>query len=159
LDTRTKHTVAKDRLIVAEQRIIDIERRKSASNLQLLAFEQKQLEKRLSSLHNLDRSLQMHRRSINEANVHQTISWNQTLETTHINLHHSNQNLLSLPKFDNFQRTYTAYSDGDISINPISNSDPESGDEDNSKSIKNKSILPPIVAVIPPEGDMLFLVQ
>ncbi len=159
MDTRTKHTVAKDRLIVAEQRILDVERRKSASNLELLAFEQKQLEKRLLSLHNFDQSLQIPRRSISEVNVHQTTSWNQPLEMTHTNLHHSNQNLLFLPKLENFQRTYSTHSDGNVSINPISNSDPESGDEDNSKSIKNKSILLPIVAVIPPEGDRLFLVQ
>ncbi len=155
MDTRTKHTVAKDRLVVAEQRILDVERRKSASNLQLLAFEQKQLEKKLSSFHSLDQSLHIRHRSISEANLHQTSSWNEALEMSHTkvyaSLYCSNQNLLGLPKSDDFQRSSSTCSSGDISENPFLISDQESGEDDNSKSMKKKSIQVPIVTVIPPE--------
>ncbi len=131
MDTRTKHIIAQDRLVVAEQRILDVERRKSSSHLQLLAFEQKQLEKKLSSFQNFDQSLRKHHRSISEANlqyIHQLTQQSQSK---------FNQNLLSLPKFDHF-----------------SDNTSESSDDDESKSMKKKNkIQPPIVTIIPPDDD------
>jgi len=151
LDTRTKHIVAKDRLIVAEQQIIDVERRKSASNLQLLAFEQKQLAKRLLSLHSVDQSSKVRHRSISEANLHHNETLGITQSKFYASLSYNNQNLLSLPKVDDIPQRLSPSSDEDLS---------ESGDEDNSKSIQNKkSFQPPILSVIPPEDDKLFLVQ
>lgn len=138
LDTRTKHTVAKDRLIVAEQRLVDVERRKSSSHLQLITYEQKQLEKRLSSLQNLEHSSKLRHRSISEANLH----LNEMIQLKFP----SSQNLLSIPQMDDFQRRFSASSDGDWSEND--------GEDNNSKFI-----YPPIVAIIAPEEDRLFLVQ
>ncbi len=139
MDTRTKHTIAQDRLVVAEQRALDVERRKSASHLQLLTFEQKQLEKKLTSLQNHEQSLRKHHRSISETNLHHIHQLNEISQSKfHDNLYHNNQNLLSLTKIDHFQ------SNEDTS---------ESSDEDNSKSMKKKNIQPPIVTIIPPDED------
>jgi hypothetical protein len=152
LNTRTKHTIAKDRLVVAEQRILDAERRKSATNLQLLAYEQKQLEKKLSSLHNLDHSIQRRNRSTSGTNLHRSSSWNDTLDLNHSSSYNSNQNLLSLPNNDGSQRLSSAYSDTVISASPTLHSD----EEDHSKVKKKKAIRPPLVAIIPPEEDTIL---
>jgi hypothetical protein len=192
LDIRTKHTIAQDRFIVAEQRILNAEKRKSTSNIQLLEFEQKQLEKKLVSLYSTlnstvtNRPLKMRGRSTSEVifrNMRRTSSWTETLPIHRpklsLSLHNSNQNLLSLPKIDDIHRRFST--DSDTSENPFFNIDTESGEEgENSKSnpkviplkkttIKAKSIrknvdkrrkpLLPIVAVIPPEEDVLFLTQ
>jgi hypothetical protein len=130
LDTRTKHIVAQDRLVVAEKRTLDVERRKSASHLQLLAIEQKQAEKKLSSYRNLDK----HHRSISEANLQHIHQLNELSQSKF------NQTLLSLPKFDPF----SVYSDEDTS---------ESSEDDDSKTIKKKKLRPPVVTIIPPEED------
>ena len=194
MDTRTKHTIAQDRLIVAEQRILDAERRKSTSNIQLLAFEQRQLEKRLTTIYSklnateINRPLKMRGRSTSEIifrNMRRTSSWTDTYSIHRsklsLSLHTSNQNLLSLPKIDDMHRRFSAYSDGDTSDNPFFHLDSESGDEgEYSQSILKQSSpkkttmrrktnskvwnsalkpLPPIVAVIPPEEDILFLTQ
>jgi hypothetical protein len=199
LDTRTKHTIAQDRLVVAEQRILDAERRKSATNLQLLAFEQKQLEKRLSTIYNYsnsafaNRPLKMRGRSTSEVifrNIRRSSSWNEALPIIRsklsISLHDSNQNLLSLPKIDDSNRRLSTFSDGDVSDNTFLSSDIESGEEreneikkipksisktTNSKKIttkkkilpkiisKQSKSLPPTVAIIPPDEDLLFLSQ
>ncbi|CAF0760937.1 unnamed protein product [Rotaria sp. Silwood1] len=199
LDTRTKHTIAQDRHVVAEQRLLDAERRKSANNLQLLAFEQKRLEKKLVSLNNnlnstfTNRPFKMRGRSTSEVifrNMHRTGSWTETLATRHsklsVSLSNSNQNLLPLPKMDDFERRSSTYSDGATTENTFSTSDMESGEEgDNeirkkSKSyhkttnprriaVKRKTLpklvvkqnkpLLPIVAVIPPDEDTLFFIQ
>ncbi len=141
MNTRTKHTVAQDRLIVAEQRFLDVERKKSSSHRQLITYEQKQLEKRLSSLHNLDSSLQTRHRSISEANLHQINELSEiAYSKLYSSLNHSNQNLLSLPEHENFQRN-------------ISNSDPESDNDEKSKSITKKFFQLPIVSIIPPDED------
>jgi hypothetical protein len=149
LDTRTKRTIAKDRLLVAEQRILDVERRKSASNLQSLAYEQKQIEKKLSSLHTLDQSLHSRHRSTSEANIHRTTSWHGSSQIN--SSKSSNQNLLSLPKVGKSHRTY---SNEDFLDNPIFTSDTESDDEYNSKQRQ-----PPTVAIIPPEEDHFYLTK
>ncbi len=194
MDIRTKRTIAQDRLIVAEQRILDAERRKSAANIQLLAFEQKQLEKKLVSLYNnlnstiTDRPLKMRNRSTSEVifrNIRRTSSWTETLPIHRpklsLSLHDNKKNFLSLPKIDDIQRRLSTSSDDDTPENPSFNIDTDSGEErENSKSnlkiipshgitIKKKTIskiadkrtkqLLPIVAVIPPAEDILFLTQ
>ncbi|CAF2381272.1 unnamed protein product [Rotaria sp. Silwood2] len=199
LDTRTKHTIAQDRHVVAEQRLLDAERRKSASNIQLLAFEQKRLEKKLVSINSnlnstfTNRPLKMRGRSTSEVifrNMHRTGSWTGVLAMRHsklsLSLNNSNQNLLSLPKMDDFERRSSTYSDGATTENTFSTSDMESGEEaendirkksksnrktTNSRKIAvKKKTLPklvvkqnrpllPIVAVIPPDEDALFLIQ
>ena len=158
LDTRTKHIVAHDRWIVAEQRTLDVERQKSSSQLQLLAFEQKQVERKLSSLQNLEQSLlQQRHRSISEANLqnnHQLIeSLDSSFSRLHASLSQSNQNLLPLPRVDGLQRSFSSVSDRGIAENLFSNSDLASSDEDNSKPMRRKPILLPEVAVIPPEDE------
>jgi hypothetical protein len=162
----------------------------------LIAFEQKQLEKRLASIYSkldtsiINRPLKMRGRSTSEVifrNVRRTSSWTETLPIHHsklsISLNNSNQNLLSLPKIEDIeQRRFSAYSDGDVPENPFFNLDTSSGEEgENSRSnpklnlpkkttIKKKLMspkfsnqktkpLPPIVAVIPPDEDILFLRQ
>jgi hypothetical protein len=122
-------------------------------------------------------------------NTRRTSTWTETFPIRHskfsISLNNSNQNLLSLPKIEDIERRrFSAYSDGDVSENPFFNLDTSSGDEggENSKSnpqphfpkkkttIKKKIFtpkiskqqtksLPPIVAVIPPDEDILFLTQ
>lgn len=200
MDTRTKHTIAQDRFIVAEQRLINAERRKSVNTIQLLALEQKRLEKRLVSLQNnltsteSGRPLKLRGRSSSEVifrNVHRTGSWSGALpihlSKLSVSLNNSNQNLLTLPKMDNFERRFSASSDGAASDYTFSTSDMESGEEfDHEKRIKSKSsrkkttnsrrttsrkrTLPklitqptkpvlPIVAVIPPDEENLFLIQ
>ncbi len=152
MDTRTKRTIAQDRLLVAEQRTVDVERRKSASNIQSITFEQRQLEKKLSSLHNLEQSLHNRHRSISEANIHRTVSWH---DSSHINSSKSsNQNLLSLPKMASSQRRISSYSDEDFSENPVLATDTESDDEENSK-LKQ----PPIFAISPPEEEHVYFIQ
>jgi len=154
LDIRTKHTIAQDRHIVAEQRILDAERRKSATNIQLIAFEQKQLEKKLASIYKnfnssiTDRPLKMRNRSTSEVifrNIRRTSSWTETLPINRpklsLSLHDNKQNFLSLPKIDDIQRRLSTYSDDDTSENRVFNSDMESGEEtENSKSIPSKGI-------------------
>jgi hypothetical protein len=156
LDIRTKHTIAQDRLIVAEQRILDAERRKSASNIQLLAFEQKQLEKKLVSLYknfnstNIDRPLTTRGRSTSEIifrNRRRTSSWTETSpihrSQLSVSLHNSNQNLLSLPKIDDIQRRFSLYSDDDTLENPFFHVDMGSGGEEEENSKYNFKIIPP----------------
>ena len=145
MDTRTKNIVAKDRLIVAEQRTLDIERRKSATILQLIAFEQKQLEKRSSSIHR--------HRSISEAHLHRTRSWNEISDISHSTSYHqnNNQNVLFLPKGDNFQERIARCSDEYLSDKFNAVCDPEYSDEENGKSINARSLLAPVIAITPPE--------
>ncbi|CAF0721652.1 unnamed protein product [Rotaria sordida] len=198
LDTRTKHTIAQDRHVVAEQRLLDAERRKSVNTLQLLTFEQKRLEKRLASLSgNLNSALTnqplvMRGRSTSEVifrDMRRTSSWTGTLPMRHlklsVSLNNSNQNLLTLPRMDAFERRSSSYSDGATTENTFSTSDMESGEEGdnelrkksktnrkttNSRRIAARKTLPklvvkqnkqllPIVAVIPPEEDDLFLIE
>ena len=206
LDTRTKHTIAQDRLVVAEQRILEAERRKSASHLQLLTFEQKQAEKRLAVLTgHLNSSLgkrpfKMRGRSTSEVilrQIHRSNSWNETLLTRQsklsVSLHNSNHNLLSLPKIDPYERRYSTFSDGDAPETTIFTSDFESGDDEGENELELKSTLLsrstsyfntrstkqdgtkkrnkrtlgdlqskpllPIVSVIPPDDDVVSLVQ
>jgi hypothetical protein len=203
LDIRTKHTIAQDRLIVAEQRLLEAERRKSANNLQLLAFEQKQVEKKLASLHTqlasslLNRPLGMRSRSTSEVMLSQTrrsSSWNETLFRDHvklsISLNNSNHHLLTLPKLGNDMRRLSTYSDGDIPDQNFFTSDLDSGEDDleqstprsqrssisfeaghlkSTASTRRKTItksndkprkpLPPLLAVIPPDEDVLFLLR
>lgn len=160
IDTRTKHTVAQDRWAVAEQRTLDVERQKSSSQLQLLAFEQKQAERKLSSLQNLEQSLVHQRyRSISEANLqnnHQLIeSLDISFSKLHAFLSHSNQDLLPLPaRVEGLQRSFSSASDRSVPENLFSNSNPASSDDDNnSKSIRRQPIPLPQVAVIPPEEE------
>ncbi|CAF3403002.1 unnamed protein product [Rotaria socialis] len=175
LNTRTKRTIAKDRLIVAEQRALEIERQKSVSNVQLLAFEQKQLEKRLLSLQNLSHSRRVHRRSSSEVNLHimdRIISLNDTLELnqskSYTNLNNKNKNILFLPATNSLRRIVSTCSDGELSANQVLKSDTESTEEDdeeqeddegNSKSTSKKTIQPPVTAVISPDEDILLRVQ
>ena len=194
MDIRTKHTVAQDRLIVAEHRLLEAERRKSVNNIQLLSFEQKQLEKRFSAIYSkfhttiTDRPFKMRGRSTSEVtlrNMRRTSSWADIFPIQHskfsISLHNSKQNLLTLPKLGDTYRRYSTYSDGDVTENVLFQVRSDSfEDEENSRSnpklntlerlpmIKKRSpkvsnqptkALPPIVAVIPPEDDILFLRQ
>lgn len=103
-----------------------------------------------------------------------------------VSLYGSNQNLLALPKLDDIERRSSIFSDGDATEKSFSTSDMESGeDTDNEIGKKSKSnrrtiyskkiatkrkTLPklvvnqkkpllPIVAVIPPEEENLFLIQ
>ncbi|CAF1004374.1 unnamed protein product [Rotaria magnacalcarata] len=175
LNTRTKRTIAKDRLVVAEQRALEIERQKSISNLQLLAFEQKQLEKRLLSLQNLSHSPRVHKRSISEVNIHmmdRITSLNDALELnqskSYTNLNNKNKNILFLPTINSLTRTVFTCCDGVLSANQVLTSDTESTeeeeeegeeededeveeDEGDSKFKNKKTIQPPEIAVIPPE--------
>ncbi|CAF2779747.1 unnamed protein product [Rotaria sp. Silwood2] len=175
LDSRTKRIIAQDRLTVAEQRIVDVERRKSASNLQLLAFEQKQVEKRLLSLHNPNQSVQLNQRSISEGNlnnIHQTASWNDTFDINQSKLYtNKNPNTSFLSKTDNIPRSFSTYSDGLMPENQVLTSDTESNEEEeeeeeeekekevNLKLNKKETIQPPVITIIPPEEDALFFVQ
>lgn len=195
MDIRTKHTVAQDRLIVAEHRVVEAERRKSVNNIQLLSFEQKQLEKRLSVLYSkyhttsIDRPLNMRGRSTSEIilrNVRRSSSWADLFPIQHskfsISLHDSKQNLLTLPKLTDPFRRFSAYSDGDMTENVLFQLRSDSPDEEENHSRSNPKLntlerlpiikqrspktinqptkaLPPIVAVIPPEEDILFLRQ
>jgi hypothetical protein len=182
LDIRTKHIIAQDRLVVAEQRILDAERRKSATNLQLLAFEQKQLEKRLALIYKnfnstpSQRPLQMRGRSTSEVifrNMRRTSSWTDPLPMLRpklsVSFHDSKPNLLSLPTTNDYQRRFSAFSDGDT---PFFTSDMSSGEEgeysksspkithSRKMSTRRKTLpklgkqtkpLLPIVAIIPPD--------
>ena len=117
-------------------------------------------------------------------NIHRSHSWTDTLpihrSKLSISLQNSDQNLLSLPKIDDYQRRFSNYSDGDVPEQPFSLFDSDSMDSDLSKSMsklnssrkipmkksihantndkKTKQILP-IVAIIPPDEDVLFLTQ
>ncbi|UJR35459.1 hypothetical protein I4U23_028215 [Adineta vaga] len=197
LDTRTKHTVAQDRLVVAEQRILDIERRKSASNLQTLIFEQKQFEKKLASFHyhvnsiSIERPTKMRDRSSSEIGLPPirpssplSGSLPNRLSKLSVSLNDSKQNLLVLPKCIDSRRRFSAYSDGDASENSFFTTDMESAEEEedteterirsvtmNPKTLairrdkplklvkKPNKLLLPIVSIIPPEEDVLFLTQ
>ena len=119
-------------------------------------------------------------------NIRRSSSWNEPLPILRpklsVSLQNSNQNLLTLPKIDVFQRRSSTYSDGDISENPFFTSDIESGEEgenDDAKykltvpnfnrlAVKRSTLpalgkkhkpLPPIVAVIPPDEEILFLTR
>ena len=144
--------MAQDRWIVAENRTLDVERQKSASQLQLLAFEQKQMERKLSSLQNLDQSAHKRHRSISEANLQTSHQLSESLDITfsklHASLSHSNQNLLSPPRFDDLQRSFSSTSDRDIPEQILSTSE-----EDTTKLRRRKTIALPRVAVIPPEEE------
>jgi hypothetical protein len=98
-------------------------------------------------------------------------------------LNNSNQNLLSIPKIEDIQqRRFSAYSDGDVTENHFFNLDTSSGEEGEisksnpqlpsiRKTTSKKKVfhpkvskqqtkpLPPIVAIIPPDEDILFLRQ
>ena len=200
LDTRTKHTIAQDRWLVAEQRTLEAERRKSASNLQLLQFEQKQLEKKLAMLQSQlgSRTLTKRGRSTSEVlfpRTRRSSSWTDTLpihqQNVSVSLNNSNQQLLALPRaaLGNDRRS-SIYSDGDASETGFFTSDMDSGGEEGENDIsvgtrlnlpqlsarkhlpkrwsstdrrlskmnneQNKR-LPPLVAIIPPDDDLLFL--
>ncbi|CAF0891807.1 unnamed protein product [Rotaria sp. Silwood1] len=168
LDSRTKRIIAQDRLIVAEQRILNVEKQKSASNLQLLAFEQKQVEKRLLSIQNSNQSVQFRQRSISEGNlqnIHQTASWNDTFDMNKSKLHTTrNSNVSFLPQTNNIPRSFSVHSDRVTSENQVSASDTESNEEEeeeesNSKLSKKETIQLPVITIIPPEDDVLFFVQ
>jgi len=152
--------VAKDRLTVAEQRILDIERQKSATNIQLLTAEQKRLEKKLSSRLPSDGSLQRRQRSISDASDHRMTIWPDTSKMKSYESVHS-QNLLLEPKSQDFERRFSSCSDGDISENPVLTSETEStGEEeqdDDLKPIEKRRIQVPTVAIIPPDEDDLLL--
>lgn len=206
MDTRTKHTIAQDRWIVAEQRLLEAERRKSLSNLQLLDFEQKQLEKKLATLQSqlgysrIDRSLKKRGRSTSEVRSPRTrrsSSWTDTLlpqqKNLSVSLNNSHHHLLTLPKIDvGNKRRFSTYSDGDVSETGFFISDMDSGGEDGeneptfSKQLnlppapstinfsqrwsvteqhlsrlndEHCKLLPPLVAIIPPDDDFLFVYQ
>jgi len=154
--------VAKDRLTVAEQRILDIERQKSATNIQLLTSEQKRLEKKLLSRLPSDGSLQRRQRSISDASDHQTTIWPDRSKMKSYESVHSS-NLFLQPKSHDFQRRFSSCSDGDISENPVLTSETESAgeeeeqDDDDLKPIEKRKIQVPIVAIIPPDDDALLL--
>ncbi|CAF0880844.1 unnamed protein product [Rotaria sordida] len=164
LDSRTKRIIAQDRLIIAEQRILNVERQKSTSNLQLLTYEQKQLEKKLLSLQNSNQSIELRRRSISEGNIHQTASRNDTSDINQSKLYtNKNSNVLFLPKTNNIPASFSAYSDGLISENPVLTSDTENSEEEeeeerNSELRKQKPNQLPEITIIPPEDDVLHLV-
>lgn len=111
-------------------------------------------------------------------NMRRTSSWTDTLPIYHkklsVSLNNSNQNLLSLPKIDDIHRRLSNYSDSDT--NDIESSDETEKSKSTpklhlprktlNKSKINSKIgqkkpppLPPIVAVIPPDEDVLFLTQ
>ncbi len=152
--------MAKDRLTVAEQRILDIERRKSATNIQLLTSEQKRLEKKLSSRLPSDESLQRRQRSISDASDHRTTIWPEKSKMKSYESVHS-PNLLLQPKSDDFERRFSSCSDEDISENPVLTSETEStGEEEQDdalKPIEKRRIQVPTVAIIPPDEDALLL--
>ncbi|CAF0917959.1 unnamed protein product [Rotaria sordida] len=168
LDSRTKRIIAQDRLIIAEQRILNVERQKSTSNLQLLTYEQKQLEKKLLSLQNSNQSIELRRRSISEGNIHRTASRNDTSDIHQSKLYtNKNSNVLFLPKTNNIPASFSAYSDGLISENPVLTSDTENSEEEeeeeeeeerNSEIRKQKPNQLPEITIIPPEDDVLHLV-
>lgn len=160
MDTRTKHTVAQDRLIVAEQRIVEAERRKSVCNLQQLAFEQKQFEKRMTSFFNSwnstlsDRPAKMRGRSTSEVsfrNIPRSNSLSETLpihlSKFSVSLHESKQNVLFLPKIDDSERRFSLYSDGDTSENHLSTSDMESSEEGEYPKSKSQIINPKRITI------------
>ena len=122
LDTRTKHITAEDRFVVAERRQVDAEHRRSTGYLQTLSHEQKLLERRHST---------QIVPSLPRAN-----SWNEGIA-------HLNQNHLLLPKIKDFNRRYSASSDG------------ESVDDEHQQA---NIVRPPSVAVIPPDSDVSFFV-
>ena len=146
--------------MVAEQRILNIERQKSIINLRLLTFEQKQFEKRLLIFHGLDESFARGHRSRSEINTHQVPSLNNKSDMnqrrTGNDSHPYHQPVLSQPNIANFQRTS---SDGFISEKRNStNSIINSEEDEQNKELKNKSVQPPIITVIPPDGDDSFLI-
>lgn len=133
----------------------------------------------------MDRPLKMRGRSTSEIilrNSRRASSWTDVYPMRHsklsVSLNDSKQNLLTLPKINDDHRRFSAYSDGDVSENVFFHleDDDEEQQQQNSRShgldklpiIKKKSpqggyqptkALPPIVAVIPPEEDILFLRQ
>ena len=114
-------------------------------------------------------------------NIRRSQSWTDTLpmhrQKFSVSLQNSDQNLLSLPKMDDIQRRFSNYSDGDVPENPFFNLDTESSEENEVSKLtslkklpikkqiigktseKQTKPLPPIVAVIPPEEDILFLTR
>ncbi|CAF0849170.1 unnamed protein product [Adineta ricciae] len=153
LDTRTKHIVARDRLAVAHQRAVESERRKSASNLQFLAFEQKQFEKKLSSRFGSDQFLPSRHRSISDASDRRRPSWHAVSETKlSESLNASNTNVLAAPKSVEYGTRFSLGSDDDPLENPISFQDEEQRDNLTVKTKKN--VQTPSVAVIPPDDDV-----
>ncbi|CAF1208149.1 unnamed protein product [Adineta steineri] len=150
LDIRTKHTKAQDRLVVAEQRLVDVERRKSSTHLQSLAYEQKRIEKKLALLHNninstySDQPLKMRNRSSSEVilpKIRPSKSMNEPLSIhlskLSMSLQDSKQNLLSLPKIIDPGRRLSAYSDGDVSESSFFTSDMDSGEDGETEDNKN----------------------
>jgi hypothetical protein len=94
--------MAQDRLLVAEQRRLNVEQRRSASYIQLLDFEQKQLQKRAQTY--AQSSPSMIRRcsySTSDPNISRTCSTNDVLTTI-------NHNILFLPKIDDIARRFSA---------------------------------------------------
>ena len=200
MDTRTKHTIAQDRFTVIEKRTLDAERRKLNSNIQLITFEQKRVQKRFALLQRnfgssfTDEPLKMRDYSMSEVALGSTSTrtedWNETLTTHHSilskSLNNSSQNLLSLPKLSSFRGRSSSYWESNSTANTLSNSDVESGEEEeeenevrksaqsnpmsvNSRRSTTKKTLPklttksnelplPVVAIIPPEEDTLFLI-
>lgn len=157
MDTRTKHTIAQDRWIVAEQRTLEAERRKSASNLQLLEFEQKQLEKKLAVLQSQlsNRTLKKRGRSTSEVLFRRTrrsSSWADTLpihqQNVSVSLNNSNHHLLALPRVSGGnERRFSIHSDGDASETGFFTSDFDSGEDgENDVSLRTKSNFPQITS-------------
>ncbi|CAF1321085.1 unnamed protein product [Adineta ricciae] len=154
LDTRTKHIVARDRLAVAHQRAVESERRKSASNLQFLAFEQKQFEKKLSTRFGSDQFLPSRHRSISDATDRRRPSWHAVSETKlSESLNACNVNVLATPKSVEYQTRFSLGSDDDPLENRISFQDEEQRDHFLTAKAK-KNVQTPSVAVIPPDDDI-----
>ncbi|CAF1109667.1 unnamed protein product [Adineta steineri] len=166
LDIRTKHIIAKDRLNVAEQRILDIEERKSASNIQLIALQQKRFKKKFSSHHSSDQSLQKRKRSISDSRL---ADWHNTSDIKLPNsLNNSNSNLSIPSRFYELQRRFSACFADDILRNHVSTTDTEisnSNSEEEQEQEEDhglkpiRSLQPPTVAIIPPEEDDLPVIQ
>ena len=133
--------MAKDRLVVAEQRLVDAEQRKSTSLLQLLAFKRKQFEKRLGLAPSLDLPGRMQSRSISDSNLHPSHALHDLLDMTH-----SNQNLAALSKLDDDQQRSSDSSNGDVS-------DEDDDDHLHAKKTKTVRFQAPLVAITPPDDD------
>ena len=132
--------MAKDRLVVAEQRLVDAEQRKSTSLLQLLAFKRKQFEKRLGLAPSSDLPGRMPSRSISDSNLHPSHALHDLSDVSH-----SNQNLVTFTKLDDDQqRSFDS-----------SNSDGDDDDDHHLQAKKTKTVRfqAPLVAITPPDND------
>ena len=142
--------MAKDRLVVAEQRRVDAEQRKSTSLLQLLAFKRKQFEKRLGLAPSSDLPARMPARSISDSNLHPSHALHDLSD-----VRHSSRNFVSFTKLDDEQQRSSDSSNGDLSERLVLHSDEEDDDDDHLQARKTKTVRfqSPLIAITAPDDD------